>query len=90
MVLVALPSVILPGVGSDAQQMVALVALLPVRLPSPNTTPFTPAWSNSATPRRSTASALPCSFAILLTLSLMCAAKEDPTPVSRLFEAFAC
>ena len=87
MVLVATPSVILPGIGTDTKQMVALVALFAGAL--------TFAEYNAAYPSLVEFRDAPpfnrvrylMLFAIVFVLSVICAAKESDAAFPRLFEA---
>lgn len=87
MVLVATPSVILPGVDTDARQMVALVALFAGALTFAEYNAVYPSLVEfrDAPPFNRVRFAM--LFAIVFALSLISAAQGDPTPVARLFEA---
>ncbi len=86
-IVVAMPSVLLPGVGTDARQMVALVALFAGVLTFAEYNAVYPSLVEfrDAPPFNRVRFAM--LFAIVLALSMICAAKYDPTPVARLFEA---
>jgi hypothetical protein len=83
MVLIVLPSVILPGIGTDTKQIVALMALFAgtlVFVEYPSLVEF----RDGAPFNRIRYLML---LAIVLFLSVIVADREDPTTVSRLFRA---
>jgi hypothetical protein len=87
MVLVATPSVILPGIGTDTKQMVALVALFAGALTFAEYNAVYPSlveFRDAAPFNRVRFLML---FAIVFVLSVICAAKETDAALPRLFEA---
>jgi hypothetical protein len=89
MVLIVLPSVILPGIGTDTKQIVALVALFAGVLVFVEYNAVYPSlveFRDGAPFNRIRYLML---FAIILFLSVIVADREDPTTVSRFFRAVA-
>lgn len=87
MVLIVLPSVILPGIGTDTKQIVALVALFAGTLVFIEYNAVYPSlveFRDGAPFNRIRYLML---FAIILFLSVIVADGEDPTTVSRFFRA---
>jgi hypothetical protein len=87
MVLVVLPSVILPDVGTDTKQIVALVALFAGTLVFVEYNAYYPSlieFRDGAPFNRIRYLML---LAIILSLSVIVADREDPTTVSNLFRA---
>ncbi len=87
MTLIVLPSVILPGIGTDTKQIVALVALFAGGLVFFEYNAIYPSlveFRDGAPYNRIRYLML---FAIVLLLSVIVADREDPTTVSRLFRA---
>jgi hypothetical protein len=87
MILVVLPSVILPGIGTDTKQIVALVALFAGALVFFEYNAIYPSlieFRDGAPYNRIRYLML---LAIVLLLSVIVADREDPTTVSRLFRA---
>lgn len=87
MTLVVLPSVILPGIGTDTKQIVALVAVFAGALVFFEYNAIYPSlveFRDGAPYNRIRYLML---FAIVLLLSLIVADREEPTTVSRLFRA---
>lgn len=87
MVVIVLPSVILPGIGTDTKQIVALVALFAGTLVFVEYNAVYPSlveFRDGAPFNRIRYLML---FAIILFLSVIVADREDPTTVSRLFRA---
>lgn len=87
MILIATPSAILPGVGADTQQMVALFALFAGALTFVEYNAVYPSMVEfrDAPPFNRLRFAM--LFLIVLFLSLILAAAEAPTPLNRLFRA---
>ena len=89
MILVVMPSVILPGIGTDTKQIVALVALFAGALVFFEYNAIYPSlveFRDGAPYNRIRYLML---LVIVLLLSLIVADREDPTTVSRLFRALA-
>lgn len=89
MVLIVLPSVILPGIGTDTKQIVALMALFAGTLVFVEYNAVYPSlveFRDGAPFNRIRYLML---FTIILFLSVIVADREDPTTVSRLFRALA-
>jgi hypothetical protein len=87
MVVIVLPSVILPGIGNDTKQIVALMALFAGTLVFIEYNAVYPSlveFRDGAPFNRIRYLML---FAIVLFLSVIVADREDPTTVSRLFHA---
>ncbi len=87
MILVVLPSVILPGIGTDTKQIVALIAIFAGALVFFEYNAIYPSlveFRDGAPYNRIRYLML---FAIVLLLSVIVADREDPTTVSRLFRA---
>jgi len=87
MVLIVLPSVILPGIGTDTKQILALVALFAGTLIFVEYNAVYPSlveFRDGAPFNRIRYLML---LAIVLFLSVIIADREDPTTVSRLFQA---
>ncbi|WP_366907972.1 hypothetical protein [Tabrizicola sp.] len=87
MVLIVLPSVILPGIGTDTRQIVALMALFAGTLVFAEYSAVYPSlleFRDGAPFNRIRYLML---LAIVLFLSVIIADREDPTTVSRLFRA---
>jgi hypothetical protein len=87
MILIATPSAILPGVGADTQQMVALFALFAGALTFVEYNAVYPSMVEfrDAPPFNRLRFAM--LFLIVLFLSVILAAAEAPTPLNRLFQA---
>ncbi|MDQ2066846.1 hypothetical protein Q9295_10705 [Xinfangfangia sp. CPCC 101601] len=89
MVLVAVPSAILPGIGTDTKQMVALVALFAAALTFAEynaTFPGLVEFRDAPPFNRIRYATL---FAIVFTLSMVASAKTSDAALPRLFEALA-
>ncbi len=87
MVVIVMPSVVLPGVGTDTKQIVALMALFAGTLVFIEYNAVYPSlveFRDGAPFNRIRYLML---FAIILFLSIIVADREDPTTVSRLFHA---
>ena len=87
MVLVATPSVILPGIGADTKQMVALVALFAGALTFAEYNAVYPGLVEFRDAPPFNRVRFLMLFSIVFTLSVICAAKESDTAFPRLFEA---
>lgn len=87
MIVIVMPSVILPGIGTDTKQIVALMALFAGTLVFIEYNAVYPSlveFRDGAPFNRIRYLML---FAIILFLSIIVADREDPTTVSRLFHA---
>ncbi len=87
MLVVAMPSAILPGVGADTQQMVALVALFGGALVFVEYNAVYPSLVEFRDAPPFNRLRFGLLFMIVLVLSLMLSADLAPTPLNRLFEA---
>lgn len=87
MVLVATPSVILPGIGADTKQMVALVALFAGALTFAEYNAVYPSLVEFRDASPFNRVRFLMLFIIVFTLSLICAAKSSDSAFPRLFEA---
>lgn len=87
MVLVATPSVILPGIGADTKQMVALVALFAGALTFAEYNAVYPGLIEFRDAPPFNRVRFLMLFAIVFTLSVISAAKETDAAFPRLFEA---
>lgn len=87
MVLVVTPSVLLPGVGTDTKQMVALIALFGGALTFAEYNAAYPSLVEFRDAQPFNRIRFLMLFVIVFTLSVIAAAKGDPTPMTRLFEA---
>lgn len=89
MVLVATPSVILPGIGADTKQMVALVALFAGALTFAEYNATYPSLVEFRDAPPFNRVRFLMLFAIVLTLSIVASAKDSDAAFPRLFEAVA-
>jgi hypothetical protein len=87
MVLVATPSVILPGIGTDSKQMVALVALFAGALTFAEYNAVYPSLVEFRDAPPFNRVRFLMLFTIVFVLSVICAAKDSDAAFPRLFEA---
>ncbi|WP_395540786.1 hypothetical protein [Neotabrizicola sp. sgz301269] len=87
MVLVVTPSVLLPGVGADTKQMVALIALFGGALTFAEYNAAYPSLVEFRDAQPFNRIRFLMLFVIVFTLSVIAAAKGEPTATNRLFEA---
>jgi hypothetical protein len=87
MVLVATPSVILPGIGTDTKQMVALVALFAGALTFAEYNAVYPSLVEFRDAPPFNRVRFLMLFTIVFVLSVICAAKDSDAAFPRLFEA---
>jgi hypothetical protein len=87
MVLVVTPSVLLPGVGADTKQMVALIALFGGALTFAEYNAAYPSLVEFRDAQPFNRIRFLMLFVIVFALSVIAAAQEAPTPTNRLFEA---
>jgi hypothetical protein len=87
MVLVATPSVLVPGVGPDTQQMVALVALFGAALTFAEYNATYPSLVEFRDAPPFNRIRFLMLFVTVFVLSVIASAEADPTPLSRLFAA---
>lgn len=87
MLLIATPSVVLPGIGADTKQMVALVALFGAALTFAEYNAVYPSLVEFRDAPPFNRVRYLMLFVIVFSLSAILAAREAPSPFTRLFEA---